>query len=188
MNRLIFVCATLLVLISRSSVSIAESSWALIPDSVDPKTTRLTDLGPANPDTSIEFDVGLLSKDPVGEAQFIQELYDPSSPNFHKYLTPEEFCQRFGPDPQLFESTRHYFAAQGIALFPQVGCLILQCGGSVRQIESTLNTTMELYEFNGAPAFANSTPLMVPNALMGIVSSVSGLDALIAHPTPGLRP
>ena len=30
----------------------------------------------------------------------LQQLYDPASPNYHRYLTPEEFTARFGPTEQ----------------------------------------------------------------------------------------
>lgn len=185
MNRLILIGATAFVFLSRTPVSAADTLWTAIPGSVDPKTTQLTDMGPADPASMIEFDVGLVSKDPQGETQFLQDLYDPSSPSFHKFLTPEEFCQRFGPDPDLFGAAQAYFFAQGITVYPQVGCILMHCGGSVGRIESALNTTIELYDFSGAPTFANSVPLMVPSSIYGVISNISGLDALVPHPTPG---
>ena len=34
----------------------------------------------------------------------LQQLYDPASPNYHRYLTPEEFTQRFWPTENDYQS------------------------------------------------------------------------------------
>ena len=31
--------------------------------------------------------------------QFLQDVYDPSSPNYRQFLTVEQFTAQFGPDP-----------------------------------------------------------------------------------------
>ena len=31
----------------------------------------------------------------------LQQLYDPASPNYRRYLTPEEFTERFGPTERI---------------------------------------------------------------------------------------
>jgi kumamolisin len=34
----------------------------------------------------------------------LQQLYDPASPNYHRYLTPEEFTARFGPTEKDYQA------------------------------------------------------------------------------------
>src|SRR5215469_1665163 len=36
--------------------------------------------------------------------EFLRELYDPASTNFHKYLTPQEFTARFGPTEEEYRA------------------------------------------------------------------------------------
>src|SRR5438105_14951575 len=36
--------------------------------------------------------------------QFLADLYDPASTNYRKYLTPEQFTERFGPSQQEYEA------------------------------------------------------------------------------------
>jgi len=45
----------------------------------------------------LELTIALPLRNAAQLDQLLQEIYDPSSPNYHHYLTPEEFAQRFGP-------------------------------------------------------------------------------------------
>ena len=44
--------------------------------------------------------IGLPLRDPAGLQTLLAQLYDPASPNFRQYLTPEEFTARFAPMEQ----------------------------------------------------------------------------------------
>jgi len=46
---------------------------------------------------AIEAGLGLAPRDETGLDKFLQELYDPTSPNYRHYLTPDQFTGRFGP-------------------------------------------------------------------------------------------
>ena len=43
-----------------------------------------------------------------GEAldSLLEQLYDPTSPAYHQYLTPGQFAERFGPTRQDYEARR----------------------------------------------------------------------------------
>ena len=41
--------------------------------------------------------IGLPLRDQAGLNALLQQLYDPTSPNYHQWLTPEQFTERFGP-------------------------------------------------------------------------------------------
>src|ERR1043165_5809927 len=44
--------------------------------------------------------IGLPLRDQAGLQTFLAKLYDPASPSFRQYLTPEAFTDRFGPTEQ----------------------------------------------------------------------------------------
>ena len=50
--------------------------------------------------------IGLPLRDPAGLEIFLAQVYDPASPNFRQYLTPEEFIARFGPTEQDYQAKR----------------------------------------------------------------------------------
>jgi len=45
---------------------------------------------------TLDLTIALPLRDVTQLNKLLQEIYDPSSPNYHHYLTPEEFAQRFG--------------------------------------------------------------------------------------------
>ena len=51
-------------------------------------------------------------RDPEGLNRLLSEQQDPNSPNYQKWLTPQEFSARFGPDPAQFKAVRDWLIRQ----------------------------------------------------------------------------
>ena len=49
--------------------------------------------------TPLQIGVGLAPTDPAGEEALFNALYDPSSPLYHQFLTPDQIGSRFGAAP-----------------------------------------------------------------------------------------
>ena len=47
--------------------------------------------------------IGLPLRNQEALTNLLQQLYDPSSPNYRHYLTPEEFTAQFGPTEQDYQ-------------------------------------------------------------------------------------
>src|SRR5208282_6715230 len=47
---------------------------------------------------------------------FLQELYDPSSPSYRHFLTVQEFTARFGPSPEDYDAVIHFAETNGLAV------------------------------------------------------------------------
>src|SRR5689334_15409140 len=45
---------------------------------------------------TVRLAIGLAPKDRQAINDFVDSLYDPASPNYHHFITPEEFGARFG--------------------------------------------------------------------------------------------
>jgi hypothetical protein len=61
-------------------------------------------------------------RDREGLETFLQEVDDPSSPAYHRFLTVEEFAERFGPTQSDYESVIHF------AEPAESGCYRAGCG------------------------------------------------------------
>src|SRR5215831_7835241 len=46
----------------------------------------------------------------------LEQLYDPNSPSYHRYLTPQEFAKRFGPSQEDYDRVIAFAKAQGLAV------------------------------------------------------------------------
>jgi subtilase family serine protease len=78
---------------------------------------------------------------------FLQELYDPSSPNYRHFLTVEEFTARFGPSRETYDAVIQFAKANG---FKVVGNsrnrMNVDVTGSVASIEQAFHLNMGVYQ------------------------------------------
>ncbi|MGA2965581.1 MAG: S53 family serine peptidase [Terriglobales bacterium] len=96
---------------------------------------------------SLHFDVVLPLRDPAGLQGFLQELYDPSSPFFHAFLTPGEFTARFGPSQGDWDALVAFAKASGFTVVSgSRDAMDLRLIGSVASIERAFHVTLGVYQ------------------------------------------
>ena len=59
---------------------------------------HLQPVGQLSGSTNLYLAIGLPLRNQEELNNLLQQIYDPASPNYHHYLTPEQFTERFGPD------------------------------------------------------------------------------------------
>ena len=95
----------------------------------------------------LQFDIVMQLRDRAGLQSFIREQYDPSSPHFHKFLTPQEVTERYGPSQEDWDALVAFAKANG---FQIVGgtrdSRDLWLTGTVANIEKALHVTMGVYQ------------------------------------------
>jgi uncharacterized protein (TIGR03437 family) len=118
--------------------------------------------------------------------QLLQELQDPSSPNYHQWLTPEQYADRFGASQSDIDQIRAWLQQQGFTVNGVArGRSWVTFSGNAAQVRSAFGTEIHRYRVNGAAHFANATDPSVPAALAPLVGSFRGLNDF--HPQPRLR-
>jgi kumamolisin len=79
--------------------------------------------------------------------EFLQELYDPASPSYRKFLKVEEFTERFGPTQQDYDGVAHWAQSNGFMIAATSrNRMNLDITGSVATIENALHVKMGLYQ------------------------------------------
>jgi subtilase family serine protease len=77
----------------------------------------------------------------------LQQLYDPKSPNYHKYLSVQEFTERFGPTEADYAAVLQYSKAQGLDIIDTpANRMILDVEASAANIENAFHITLNLYQ------------------------------------------
>ena len=103
-------------------------------------------LNPMPATQSLRLDVVLPLRDQAGLDAFVQDLYDPSSPNYRHFLTVSEFTARFGPVEEDYTALTRYVLASG---FQVVGGsrdgMDLQIEGPVSAVETAFHVGMGVY-------------------------------------------
>ena len=95
---------------------------------------------------SLRLDMVLPLRDPAGLSRFLQELYDPSSPSYRKFLTVPEFTARFGPSQEDYDAVVRYAQANGCRVTGgSRDGLNVQVEGSVTHIDKAFHVKMGVY-------------------------------------------
>jgi hypothetical protein len=118
---------------------------------------------------------------------FLNELYDPASPKYHKYLTPEQFTERFGPTEQDYNRVIRYAMKYGLTIrATSSNRLLLDVSGSADAIQRMLRTSIRIYRHpsQNRTFFApDADPQIEPGVP---IFHISGLDNYII-PRPAVQ-
>ncbi len=86
-------------------------------------------------------------RDQDGLNQLLKELYDPASTNYHQYLTPAQFTERFGPTPEDYQKLIDFARANHLTVTgTHPNRTLLDVKAPVSDIERTFQVTMRLYQ------------------------------------------
>ena len=158
---------------------INSSQMVILPGHVNPKAQPQYDIGRV--EGSLPFGPVTLSIAPSPAQQtaldlLLEEQQDRSSPNYHKWLTPEQYAGRFGLSQNDVNKISVWLLSQGFTVLSVArGRNSITFSGTAAQIESAFKTEIHRYDVNGEKHVANSTLLSIPAALSGVVTSIRGL-------------
>ncbi len=132
-----------------------------------PETAGAVDLGPAEPERTIELTLALLPRDPDGLARYTAAIVDPSSPDYGRVLTPSAIGDRFGPEPSSMAHLAEGLERAGLTVVggaPQR--TTLRVSGPIRAVEALFATRLERYrDPDGRTYLAPLVTPQVPAAL-----------------------
>ncbi|MEW2503541.1 S53 family serine peptidase [Amycolatopsis sp. NPDC047767] len=111
--------------------------------------------------------------------QFLSDVQNPASPQYHHFLTPEQFNAAFGPtqaDVAKAVSFLKQNGARGIEVSGNRQAITFT--GSAAQLESTFHTRLGNYTdtTTGRKFFANDSAPALPASVSSVVQAVVGLD------------
>ncbi len=78
--------------------------------------------------------------------ELLQKLYDPASPNYHQYLSVQEFTDQFGPTASDHDAVVNFLKANRLTVTTtRANRLVVDAEGSVADIETAFHVTLGLY-------------------------------------------
>ncbi len=107
----------------------------------------------------------------------------PSSPDYHRWLTPQQFADRFGMSPQDISRVSSWLQSQGFTIDGVADSRnSIRFSGSVATVEAALHTQIHNYSVNGEKHFANTSDISLPAAIAPAISSIRGLNDFKPRP------
>lgn len=111
----------------------------------------------------------------------------PSSPQFHKWLTPAQFQARFGMNAQDISRVSQWISAQGLTVTKATPFEIF-FSGDVAHIEAALQTKINRYQVDGSEHLANGTQVSLPAAIANVTLGVRNLAEFRPRPRIRVKP
>ena len=106
----------------------------------------------------------------------LDDQQDSASPNYHKWLTPEEFGTRFGASDADVAAVTGWLQIHGFGPTTlSKGRTVIEFSGTAGQVREAFHTDIHQYVVNGESHWANSRDPQVPAALTAIVAGVNTL-------------
>jgi hypothetical protein len=158
--------------------SVDEGNLAALRGNTRPEATPQNDRGAVADEFPIVHELLQLRRSSEQESalqRFLDEVQDPASPNFHKWLTPEQFGQDFGVSPQDLDAITRWLQSHGFTVnlvYPNR--MAIDFSGTAGQVREAFHTEIHNLEVKGERHIANMRDPQIPSALapaiVGIVS------------------
>ena len=146
--------------------------------------SRLPMLGWLPATNRLQLAIGLPLRNREALTNLLQQLYDRRSTNFHRYLTPAQFADQFGPTEQDYQSVIDFAKSSNLEVVNIFGNRVLvSVSGKVDDIEKAFQVHLGTYHHptENRTFFAPDAP---PSVAAGLpIHHVTGLDNyVIPHP------
>lgn len=133
-----------------------------------------------DPEKKLRLTIALTPQHQDQQRLLIDQLHDKKSPEFHKFLTADEWNARFAPSADDEEAVVNWAQSQGLTITHRYKSrLLVDVEASVSTIEKALNVTINNYQMNGQTYFANDRDPQLPSALSNVVQSIMGMNSFI---------
>jgi hypothetical protein len=175
---------------SRIVQPVDESDLTALKGSTHPLARPEYDEGPVSPDLVGRRMLLLLQRSPEQETalqQLLAQQQDSSSPNFHRWLTPEQFGEQFGPSDQDIQIIKYWLSSHGLQVTSvSAGRSFIEFSGTADQVQQTFHTSIHNLNVRGEAHIANMTDARIPSALTPVVQLVLGLHNFSPKPASRL--
>ena len=195
MNRNRFSCCAAVILFSliavsfafaQSSVapritrSVSDSDVALLPGGVHPHVARSVDQGSVSPSMPMQR-MAIFFKPTAAQQtaldQLLQQQQEPNSPNYRKWLTPEQYGNRFGMNPSDLAKVTVWLQSHGFRnVTVSRSHNSIAFDGNAGQASAAFRTPIHQVQYQGETHYANIASPQVPAAFAGAVAGITSLN------------
>ena len=138
-----------------------ESKLTVLKGNTHPLAHSEFDRGPAPPLLAMDRMLMVLKRSPEREAALqtlLAEQLDKSSPNYHRWLTPEQFGQQFGPPEHDIYAVWSWLESQGFQVArASKGGMVVEFSGTAELVREAFHTEIHRFVFDGKEHWANTS-------------------------------
>ncbi|HTP85419.1 MAG TPA: S53 family peptidase [Bryobacteraceae bacterium] len=162
-----------------------ESRLLTLHGNVRPEANPLNDRGRLQDSSPLSHLLLQLKRSPEAEAEaeeFLASQQDPQSANYHHWISPAEFGERFGAAQADIDAVTEWLRSKGFAV-NQVhpNRLLIDFSGSAGQVRGAFHAEIHHLEVEGRPHIGNMTDPEIPEALAPVIEGVVSLNDFMPH-------
>ncbi len=142
-----------------------------------PSAVRSRPLGRLAGTNRLDLEISLPLRNRETLTNLLRDIYDPSSPNYHHYVTPDQFARQFGPTEQDYQALAAFVRARGLTVTgTHPNRTLLNVSGTAAEVGRAFRVNLRLYRHPTegrqfyAPDAEPALDLVVP------VLAIGGLD------------
>jgi uncharacterized protein (TIGR03437 family) len=158
----------------------------------NPRIANLPDDGPVASEERIQglgFRFKPTQKQTAALEALLEEQQDPWSPNYHAWLTPEEYGDRFGLSPNDYARVSAWLQSEGFQIDSNSRSRTwITFSGTARHLRRTFGVDLHRFQVKGRAHYASVGEAQIPAALESLVYTLRGLDNLPAEPRARIQP
>ena len=171
MKRLVVVCCAGVVLLAvatgaSAAIQIPQlpvQSPVKLPANVLPALDQATPAGQAPDTRRMRIGVTIAHPRAAAEDSYLKRLYNPSSANYHRFLTPSQYAKAFGVSKSTADAVRSWLAGGGLSIdYVSRARDYFLATGTVSEVEQLTRTQIGSYSFNGQTFLANKSAPQAP--------------------------
>lgn len=165
---------------------IDENALVTLPGNTRPEVYNARDLGAVPDDLQLSHMYLQMRMSPAQEqdaAALIDRLHDPSSPQYHQWLSLAEIESRFDPAQEDIQAVTGWLQAHGFTVnvvYPANG--VIDFSGPASAIREAFHTEIHQFDVNGAVHIANIRDPQIPAALALAIHGVTSMNDFRPHP------
>ena len=163
-----------------------ETQLTILKGNTHPLARPEFDLGTAPATLSMQRMLLVLKRSAEQESalrKLLDDQQDRKSASYHKWLTPTQFGQQFGPTDSDIQTISSWLQLHGFQVGSTKGRTVLEFSGSAGQVQEAFHTTIHKYVVKGEQHWANATDPEIPTALTPAVAGVLTLHNFLKKPT-----
>ena len=166
--------------------AIDENNLVTLTGNTHPLANARNDRGRVSPDLPMTGLILVLSRSAEQQAafdKFVAGQYDPKSPDFHRWLAPDEVGADFGPSPADIATVSNWLTGHGFSIDEVTpNRMTIRFGGTAAQVESAFHTEIHNLEVKGEAHIGNMSDPKIPSALAPVVVGVKSLHNFFPRP------
>ncbi len=171
---------------------IQDTQRARMTGHVHPMAKAENDLGPLDASVTLSAITLVLGQTPEQQADLDRLLtaqQDPSSPDYHRWLSPEQYADRFGASLDDIAKITAWLERHNLHV-TTVGRARTSVvfTGAAGDVEQALEISFHRYSVDGRNHFANTAEPSLPIALQTAIRAIHGLHDFRMQPKAVLRP